>query len=313
MTVTRPGIHSGFATLDAALPDGGWPAAGVTQILIPRNGAGELRLLAPCLRQLTQTGRTVALLVPAYLSYAPTLIQYGIDLNHVRIVRSASPLEGMASIEADLQDAIFGAVVVWMPPLAAADANVIRTLQLAGRLSRCPVFLFSAGQSHDQLPASAVSAAPLQLQVKSPIGDTVQLQRIDPVRPNAHPVISLSLPAPQVRLRTRQTPPASGIAKALLANQKAARPVPEVRASLRTSLIHIAANIAASAASAAAAAAASTASLAAAEPLAQAAGSGSGSGSASAPNRSPWPFKQRRRTPDTPAVPGKPGVGRLMN
>ncbi|WP_420225262.1 hypothetical protein [Pigmentiphaga litoralis] len=41
MTVTRPGIHSGFATLDAALPDGGWPAAGVTQILIPRNGAGN--------------------------------------------------------------------------------------------------------------------------------------------------------------------------------------------------------------------------------------------------------------------------------
>ncbi|GGX05787.1 hypothetical protein GCM10007242_08860 [Pigmentiphaga litoralis] len=308
MTVTRPGIHSGFATLDAALPDGGWPAAGVTQILIPRNGAGELRLLAPCLRQLTQTGRTVALLVPAYLSYAPTLIQYGIDLNHVRIVRSASPLEGMASIEADLQDAIFGAVVVWMPPLAAADANVIRTLQLAGRLSRCPVFLFSAGASHDQLPASAVSTAPLQLQVKSPFADTVQLQRIDPAKPNAHPVISLSLPAPLVRLRTRQAPPASGVAKALLVSQKAARPAPEARASLRTSLIHIAANIAASAASAAAAAAAaSAASLAAAEPVPQAAGA------ASAPTRSPWPFKQRRRTPDTPVVPGKPSVGRLMN
>ncbi|WP_420225261.1 hypothetical protein [Pigmentiphaga litoralis] len=193
--------------------------------------------------------------------------------------------------------------------MAAADANVIRTLQLAGRLSRCPVFLFSAGDSQDQLPASSVSTAPLQLQVRSPIGDTVQLQRIDHARPNAHPVISLSLPVPQVRLRTRQTPPASGVAKALLANQKAARPVPEPRASLRTSLIHIAANIAASAASAAAAAAASTASLAAAEPLGHAAGAGS----ATAPARSPWPFKQRRRTPDTPVVPGKPGAGRLMN
>lgn len=299
MTVTRPGIHSGFATLDAALPDGGWPANGVTQILISRNGTGELRLLAPCLRQLTQSGRTVALLVPAYLSYAPTLIQYGIDLKHVRIVRSTSPLDGMASIEADLQDACFGAVVVWMPPLAAADANVIRTLQLAGRLSRCPVFLFSAGHSHDQLPSTAVSAAPLQLQVRSAFTDTVQLQRVDHAKTSVHPVVSLSLPAPLVRMHTRHTPPASGLAKAVLASQKAPRPAAEPRPTLRSSLIHIAATLAASAAAAA--------SPPATEPLAQAAGS------ATAPARSPWPFKQRRRTPDTPLVPGKSGLGRLMN
>ena len=42
-------VSSGDAALDAQLPGGGWPAAGVTELLLAAPGSAELRLLAPLL------------------------------------------------------------------------------------------------------------------------------------------------------------------------------------------------------------------------------------------------------------------------
>ena len=41
--------RSGFAALDAELPGGGWPCQALTELLLPRPGIGEVRLLAPVL------------------------------------------------------------------------------------------------------------------------------------------------------------------------------------------------------------------------------------------------------------------------
>ena len=40
---------SGFAALDAVLPGGGWPAQALSEILQPRPGVCEFRLLGPAL------------------------------------------------------------------------------------------------------------------------------------------------------------------------------------------------------------------------------------------------------------------------
>ena len=40
---------TGFPTLDAELPGGGWPHRVLTELLVPHPGLGELRLLVPAL------------------------------------------------------------------------------------------------------------------------------------------------------------------------------------------------------------------------------------------------------------------------
>jgi protein ImuA len=266
---------------------GGWPVAGLTEIMIPGSGIGELRLLTPVLRRLTQAGRTIALLVPPYLSYAPTLIQHGVDLKHVRVVRSATALEGLASIEAGLQSANFAAIVAWMPLAAAQDANAIRMLQLAARLSHCPAFLFSTGHPLASTPeAHTLSGAQLHLQIKSAPGDTLRLQRLDAQHPHGLSPVTLSLPAPIARVRTVQSPPTSGIAQAVQANHRAPQAAMGPRLNLRNSLANFAAALSAIR-----------------EPMPGAVSIAVTASNEGAPARTSWPFKQRRRTPETPIPP----------
>ena len=50
----QPSVATGHARLDAELPGGGWPAAGLTELLLEAPGSGELRLLAPLLLSFSQ-------------------------------------------------------------------------------------------------------------------------------------------------------------------------------------------------------------------------------------------------------------------
>ena len=43
----RTGIGSGFAQLDKELPEGGWPAGALTELLCDDQGIGEISLLSP--------------------------------------------------------------------------------------------------------------------------------------------------------------------------------------------------------------------------------------------------------------------------
>ena len=47
-------VATGWAALDAVLPGGGWPAAALSEILLPADGVGELRLVWPALARLGQ-------------------------------------------------------------------------------------------------------------------------------------------------------------------------------------------------------------------------------------------------------------------
>src|SRR5690606_12188390 len=65
------GVATGHAGLDAVLPAGGWPGAALSEILIPADGVGELRLLWPALARLSRAGERVVLVAPPYLPFAP--------------------------------------------------------------------------------------------------------------------------------------------------------------------------------------------------------------------------------------------------
>ena len=47
-------VSSGFPALDEALPGGGWPSAGLIEILVSDIGVGELNVLLPALVTLTR-------------------------------------------------------------------------------------------------------------------------------------------------------------------------------------------------------------------------------------------------------------------
>lgn len=91
----REGIATGFAPLDDALPESGWPAQGIIEVVSGRPGIGELQLFLPLMRSLIARGRWIVWVAPPYSPYAPSLVQAGIDLRRVLVVgqqpyRSAS-------------------------------------------------------------------------------------------------------------------------------------------------------------------------------------------------------------------------------
>src|SRR5262245_23565884 len=73
---------TGIAALDAALPSGGWPEAALTELLLPADGVGELRLLLPTLARLTQARQDIVLVAPPYLPYPDGWRQAGVDFRH---------------------------------------------------------------------------------------------------------------------------------------------------------------------------------------------------------------------------------------
>ena len=71
---------TGHAALDAELPGGGWPAAGLIELLLPAPGCGELRLLAPAL-----AGLPVLWVAPPLLPYAPALAALGLAVHRLTV------------------------------------------------------------------------------------------------------------------------------------------------------------------------------------------------------------------------------------
>jgi hypothetical protein len=129
----RPTAPSGFAALDASLPGGGWPMGTLCELLTATPGIGELSLMIPALARLAQAGRYIAWIAPPYLPYAPALVQRGLRLERVLIVRSQQVQEALWAAEQALRCPAFGAVLGW--PADITDRNV-RRLQLAAEAGR---------------------------------------------------------------------------------------------------------------------------------------------------------------------------------
>ncbi len=134
---TRP---TGFAALDAGLPGGGWPEAGLTEILTPRHGLGELRLLLPLLAQSSQavTPRWTSGIAPPFEPYAPALAEQGVAVARQIVVRTETPLWAM---EQALRSGACAIVLGWA---RRAQPRSVRRLQLATERGRCCGFLFRA-------------------------------------------------------------------------------------------------------------------------------------------------------------------------
>lgn len=138
-TIPR-GVTSGYPELDAILPGQGWPKNTLVEMIIPRWGVGEMQLLLPLMKSVTQDGRWILLISPPFVPYAPALVSAGIDINRVVVLRAESSCKDVLwNIEKALQGSACAMVLAWsnwMPN------GMVRRLQLAAEAGKTLGILF---------------------------------------------------------------------------------------------------------------------------------------------------------------------------
>jgi hypothetical protein len=126
-------LPSGFAALDAALPGRGWPQGALTEVLLEREGIGELRIALPALLRVQAQGRDVVWVAPPYRPYAPALAAAGLDLARLYVVRCRDAKDALWAYEQALRAPECGAAFAWLP---VHDERLLRRLQVAAREGR---------------------------------------------------------------------------------------------------------------------------------------------------------------------------------
>lgn len=123
---SQPTLPTGYPALDAELPGGGWPAAGLTELLFDAPGSGEWRLLAPALR--TRAARQpVVCVAPPLQPYAPALQGLSLPLQHFVWVTPPDAADAAWALEQALRSGSCGTALWW----GEASTPMLRRLHLA--------------------------------------------------------------------------------------------------------------------------------------------------------------------------------------
>src|SRR3954462_3429272 len=134
-------LAGGFACLDEQLPGGGWPRAGLSELLADAEGIGELALVLPALARLTGAGKRVIWVGPPHIPYAPALAAAGRDPVNLLVVRPASRREALWATEQALRAGSCHALAAWLPKARYAE---LQRLAVAAQASRAAAFIFRA-------------------------------------------------------------------------------------------------------------------------------------------------------------------------
>ena len=126
-------VPSGFPALDAVLPGRGWPGGALTEIVLEREGIGEIRLTLPALARLQAERRDVVWIAPPHVPYAPALATAGLDLTRLLIVRCHAPADQLWAYEQALRAPECAAAFAWLGP---HDDRTMRRLAVAAREGR---------------------------------------------------------------------------------------------------------------------------------------------------------------------------------
>ena len=127
-----PATRTGFATLDAELPGGGWPVGGLAELLCPTEGIGELQIVLPALAALTAAGHRIAWLAPPYLPYAPALRAAGVHLDRLTVVRAPGRRDALWAAEQALHSGAFHALLLWLPQASYPELRRLAVAAQAG-------------------------------------------------------------------------------------------------------------------------------------------------------------------------------------
>ncbi|AVS68876.1 hypothetical protein C8245_18390 [Paracidovorax avenae] len=203
-------VPTGHATLDAALPGGGWPLRAVIDLLQPQPGVAELRLLGPALAAVSAAGEDLVLVGPPMPPHPAGMQQLGIDAHRVTWITADIPLDRLWAVEQLIRAGSAGAIVAWLP---RARADQIRRLQVCAQGCDGPVFLVRPAEV-----AREPSAAPLRVLVEPALDWEIHLQllkcrgsvssgrlTIPTVPPAIEPILTARSRRPAALIASRRT------------------------------------------------------------------------------------------------------------
>jgi protein ImuA len=160
------GVTTGHKALDQVLPDSGWPAGALTELLVSATGTGELSLLAPALRAICAEGKGIALLGAPYLPQARAWEAAGIPLERLLVI-DAEGNDLLWAAEQVLRSGECGAVVVWSTATGRAlNHRALQRLHLAASSGNALCFLYRPLAAE-----TSPSPAPLRLRLAAQAGD----------------------------------------------------------------------------------------------------------------------------------------------
>jgi len=183
-------VASGFARLDAELPDGGWPRGALSELLLAHPGVGEMRLLAPALVATQRDGRLVMLFDPPAALAAAALATLGFAVDELLVVVTRSGLgrDGLWALEQALKSGHVGAIVAWLPQRLRAER--LRRLQLAAHRHDGVAFVL-----REAAAAARPTAAPLRVALHAGGADRVELRILKRRGPPLESPLELELPS----------------------------------------------------------------------------------------------------------------------
>ncbi|HEY0961789.1 MAG TPA: translesion DNA synthesis-associated protein ImuA [Pseudomonadales bacterium] len=160
------GLSTGWPALDHVLPDSGWPAAALTELLVGTSGAGELSLLMPTLRAICAAGKGIALIGAPYLPQARAWEEAGIALERLLII-DAEGNDALWAAEQVLRSGECGAVLLWGAAVGRVlNHRALQRLQLAANNGNALCFLYRPVAAE-----TSPSPAPLRLRLAAQAGD----------------------------------------------------------------------------------------------------------------------------------------------
>jgi len=196
-------LSSGFPELDAHLPGHGWPQSGLSELLLPTAGIGELRLLLPLLREESRKMRWIAWINPPFMPYAPALEAAGVDISKVLVIHPKNHKDALWALERASRSGTCSVALAWLDEQQLALKDT-RRLQLAARQGGTLTCLFRPQQAAQQ---ASMAELRLQLDVAEPAGNSG-----DPATAAAADSLQVSVlkrrggwPVPDLQLRLPET------------------------------------------------------------------------------------------------------------
>jgi hypothetical protein len=196
-------LDTGYPSLSAELPDGGWPLGGLIELLVQQGGVGELRLLQPALKLVGV--RCVALLQPPLVPHGLGLAHIGVSIQTAMHIKAPSAADALWSAEQILRTGSCGALLYWAQHVQASS---LRRLHLAAQASdTLLIMLRPLAVAQDASPAT------LRLALR-PAADGLTVEIIKRRGPVGIPPLTICLQPTPVLLspRGRATRPLAPVA-----------------------------------------------------------------------------------------------------
>ncbi len=144
---------TGFEVVDSGPSPLGWPRGALSECLLDHHGIGELQLVLPLIRRLSQAGKTVFWVNPPYTPYAPALAREEIVLDQVVIIHTDTADDMLWTLDNCLRSPVTGLVMAWPKNLSSRG---IRRLQLAAEAASNLCILFRAANNSRQSSPAAL-------------------------------------------------------------------------------------------------------------------------------------------------------------